>query len=467
MQRSFQLACAISLSSAVNVELFTGYEKPGLPGTVFSVTEDDFNRNDNFCTTLTQLSLVKLPGTQSASCKLYNSLGQYVQGVKELQEGDKLHRIGDEHWFVWPPVTVGHNVTIRDLNSEPVIMETLAIAPRVFRLHGFLSHGEVDQLVNTAKALSMTRSTGGLQKVDSKDPNNKGDYTSHRTSTNSWDQSSPLATKLKRRAFQLLRIPYREALADGLQVVRYEPGQFYHSHHDFFQPGATQDGWNFDSAIGGSNRIATVFLYLSDHDAGGETVFPHLPTTEIESEESKRNIASLRASVLVPGGIEDKMVDVCRSRFHVKPAKGDAILFYHQDTLGRLDDSALHGACPVLRGEKWGANLWVWNGPVYQPGGEMKDDGLHKRASKDAVMITLTNQGSKSAVVYAIDGRGREEITKIGPKESFHLHIFLGQFLVVENEEGKVYGKFKVTIANQSFVFPKIKKKEEGGKDEL
>lgn len=27
------------------------------------------------------------------------------------------------------------------------------------------------------------------------------------------------------------------------------------------------------------------------------------------------------------------------------------------------DDSSLHGGCPVLRGEKWAANLWVWNTP--------------------------------------------------------------------------------------------------------
>lgn len=24
-----------------------------------------------------------------------------------------------------------------------------------------------------------------------------------------------------------------------------------------------------------------------------------------------------------------------------------------------------HGACPVIEGQKWAANLWVWNGPRY------------------------------------------------------------------------------------------------------
>lgn len=27
--------------------------------------------------------------------------------------------------------------------------------------------------------------------------------------------------------------------------------------------------------------------------------------------------------------------------------------------------SSEHGACPVIRGQKWAANLWVWNGPRY------------------------------------------------------------------------------------------------------
>ena len=27
--------------------------------------------------------------------------------------------------------------------------------------------------------------------------------------------------------------------------------------------------------------------------------------------------------------------------------------------------SSEHGACPVIEGQKWAANLWVWNGPRY------------------------------------------------------------------------------------------------------
>ena len=60
-----------------------------------------------------------------------------------------------------------------------------------------------------------------------------------------------------------------------------------------------------------------------------------------------------------------------REKFAVTPSKGEAVLFYHQTRAGHLDRKATHGACPVLKGEKWGANLWIWNkvGVVGRGGG--------------------------------------------------------------------------------------------------
>ncbi len=53
----------------------------------------------------------------------------------------------------------------------------------------------------------------------------------------------------------------------------------------------------------------------------------------------------------------------CRTRLAIRPNSARAVLFYSQHPNGVADDASLHGGCPVLQGEKWAANLWVWNTP--------------------------------------------------------------------------------------------------------
>ena len=57
------------------------------------------------------------------------------------------------------------------------------------------------------------------------------------------------------------------------------------------------------------------------------------------------------------------MVAECRTRLAIKPSSARAVLFYSQQPNGQPENDSLHGGCPVLSGEKWAANLWVWNGP--------------------------------------------------------------------------------------------------------
>lgn len=49
-------------------------------------------------------------------------------------------------------------------------------------------------------------------------------------------------------------------------MLRYEPGQKYDPHYDYFAD-------KVNIARGG-HRIATVLMYLTDVAKGGETVFP-------------------------------------------------------------------------------------------------------------------------------------------------------------------------------------------------
>jgi hypothetical protein len=55
--------------------------------------------------------------------------------------------------------------------------------------------------------------------------------------------------------------------AEPIQVLRYEIGQKYDAHFDYFS-----DTVNLRF---GGQRVATVLMYLTDVKRGGETVFPY------------------------------------------------------------------------------------------------------------------------------------------------------------------------------------------------
>lgn len=78
-----------------------------------------------------------------------------------------------------------------------------------------------------------------------------------------------------------------------------------------------------------------------------------------------KRIAEEEGLDIKPGSWQERLIVQCRTRLAVKPRKAEAVLFYSQHPDGRLDEAALHGGCPVLRGTKWASNLWVWNGPVH------------------------------------------------------------------------------------------------------
>lgn len=53
---------------------------------------------------------------------------------------------------------------------------------------------------------------------------------------------------------------------ESIQILHYENGQKYEPHFDYFHDKVNQE-------LGG-HRVATVLMYLSDIEKGGETVFP-------------------------------------------------------------------------------------------------------------------------------------------------------------------------------------------------
>ncbi|KAF5192359.1 Prolyl 4-hydroxylase alpha subunit protein [Thalictrum thalictroides] len=119
---------------------------------------------------------------------------------------------------------------------------------------------------------------------------------------------------------------------EAMQILHYENGQKYEPHYDYFHDKANQE-------LGG-HRVATVLMYLSNVEKGGETVFPDSEAKEIQPKD-------------------DTWSDCAKKGYAVKPRKGDALLFFSLHPNATTDQNSLHGSCPVIEGEKWSATKWI------------------------------------------------------------------------------------------------------------
>eukprot|EP00967_Tisochrysis_lutea_P107561 scaffold165982_cov14-Tisochrysis_lutea.AAC.1 len=159
---------------------------------------------------------------------------------------------------------------------------------------------------------------------------------------------------------------------EGLQVLRYEAGQKYEAHWDYVSvlqseielsqstsrtsgksqcfscPTLVRPSFCFTvsqffdekNAARGANRYATMLTFLETVEEGGETVF----------------------------------------------TKGDAVLFHSMKFNGEFEPRSLHGACPVIKGTKWGT-------PIYGPANTIlnfcKGNASHKCEAATMVLGSL------------------------------------------------------------------------------
>eukprot|EP00956_Cyclotella_meneghiniana_P009922 scaffold13725_cov44-Cyclotella_meneghiniana.AAC.8 len=216
-----------------------------------------------------------------------------------------------------------------------ITLKALSCAPRIFEMRNFISHVEADHI------LMLTNKTHELHRSSTGGSTKPSEHDGTRTSLNTWiyRHESPIIDTIYRRVADVLQldesllrqrqqdeyssIGTRNSIAEPLQMVHYDPGQEYTSHHDF--------GYDQMSKANQPSRSINVLLYLNDVEEGGETSFPRWHNAE------------------TPRGLD------------VKPEKGKAVLFYMLLPDGNSDDLTQHAALPVIKGEKWMSNLWIWD----------------------------------------------------------------------------------------------------------
>lgn len=381
-----------SLVTHVHSEITVFFFRNGgnMEGVPLLLSDDDFKSGwdslfNRFKTEVPSIILPQSRNEDWTDYKLYNINGSSLQrSTQNLAKYDQenIYVVPINRYFIWPYVQLGHRGYANGIvNNGPIVLTSLSAKPGIFHIENLFTNDEAEYLIKNALSLkggdALIRSTTGTKPREDRDLTVEVD--SERTSTNAWDQVSPVAVDIMKRIFELLDIPYFPMQGGGLQIVRYAEKQAYRSHYDWFPIGTPPKHHNFDATTGGTNRYATVFLYLNDVEEGGQTVFPNANVVSdndldqlssnvsdvLNSRKKSDLIMPVLSKLFKPYSWQKRMAEECYSSFSVKPNKGTAVLFYSMTPNWKTDTKSLHGGCPVLNGIKWGANAWIWNGPRF------------------------------------------------------------------------------------------------------
>ena len=136
---------------------------------------------------------------------------------------------------------------------------------QIYKINNFLSDQECEKLINLID-LNLRPSTVS----DKTDSCVTSDYrTSQTADLHYFDDSFYL--NIDRKLTDVLDLgPF---LGEIMQAQKYEPGQYYKEHWDFFMPG-TAENRIYCEWMG--QRTWTTMIYLNDVEEGGETYFKHL-----------------------------------------------------------------------------------------------------------------------------------------------------------------------------------------------
>jgi len=195
------------------------------------------------------------------------------------------------------------NEKIRWLPNEKV---------ELFTIEDILSHSECRTLINLCDGLFRA---SGLVQTDPDD--------TFRTSETAdlLPRIDPLISVVNERLARCVGLPI--GLAEPTQIQRYQVGQQFKSHTDFFEP-YSREYTEFCSHAG--NRTWTFMVYLNDDCTGGETHFDAINMT-------------------------------------FRPKTGMGLAWNNRYSDGSVNYDTLHAGKPVLSGEKYVITQWFREQP--------------------------------------------------------------------------------------------------------
>lgn len=214
------------------------------------------------------------------------------------------------------------------LYLQPVKVEKFHDYPYyIVMFHDLMTQKETDQVrkmaapvLQRAKVVTDTNDTAISTE----------DISTTRTSHTAWFSSDEheIVDRLSRRieAVTGLSTDMSYSHSELMQVANYGMGGHYTPHYDYLIVDRPQNERHLcdERELFAGDRTATLMFYLTDVVAGGATVFPRL-------------------------GVR------------LTPKRGSAAFWYNLKRNGEGLEDTVHGACPVLMGEKWGKSTFRRN----------------------------------------------------------------------------------------------------------
>ncbi|XP_077519850.1 prolyl 4-hydroxylase subunit alpha-1-like [Amblyomma americanum] len=186
------------------------------------------------------------------------------------------------------------------------VEELSSLEPRVWLIHDFL---------NAAECAALRQLPEALVAAEVIVSNEQGEVQESRTAALGWLEKNANTANVYHRAEMATGLSMESA--EKLQLLNYGVGGHYMQHMD------PVDSWLVPF---NGDRLATLLVYLSDVAEGGATAFPLVGLS-------------------------------------ITPRRGSALFWFNlkENATGhwQQDESTQHGSCPVLRGSKWIATIWI------------------------------------------------------------------------------------------------------------
>ena len=213
-----------------------------------------------------------------------------------LISSDGLKPPGWSQWF---------NAPITDSQHRPRAVRVETPHAQLYELPSLLSSQECQQLIEAINTVLLPSTV----------TRGSNDYRTSRT-CHLRHNHPVLSRRLDQRFADLFGVDPR--FSEPIQGQRYDPGQYFKQHTDWFSPGTKEFDHNTRN---GGQRTWTVMVYLNAVELGGETWFKHLD-----------------------------------QRFTPRPGLG--LAWNNLQVDGTPNRNTLHEAMPVDVGSKWVITKW-------------------------------------------------------------------------------------------------------------